>query len=181
MTNDPASRAASIELSIDRLAQLFDSLDPSPFREKSLDPDAHRYLLACARELAHAPALRILVHAARGLHDKTEIVTEGIRHHFRLEAEQAGRELRARMRAGRMALLRGLLLLVACTLLRGLLPHDSGLAWLGEGLQIFGWVAMWRPVEVLLYEHWEGADERRALQRLATAGIEFRFRDLSRD
>ena len=56
---------------------------------------------------------------------------------------------------------------------RGLLPAAPGLGWLGEGLLILGWVALWRPVEVLLYEHWEAADERRALERLAAARVEF--------
>lgn len=173
MSPDPGHPLATIDLGLRRLGQLFDSLDPSPFREKALDPAAHRYLVACAREQTGGGVLRILVHAPREVQQDSAAITEAIRHHFRLEAEQAARELRARMRAGRSALLRGLVVLALCSLLRGLLPPAPGLNWLGEGLLILGWVALWRPVEVLLYERWEAADERRALERLAAARVEF--------
>ncbi|HOV58395.1 MAG TPA: hypothetical protein PLN91_10990 [Rhodanobacteraceae bacterium] len=172
MSPKPGHPVATIDLGLRRLGQLFDSLDPSPFREKALDPVAHRYLVACAREQPGG-VLRILVHAPRELQQDSAAITEAIRHHFRLETEQAARELRARMRAGRRALWRGLLVLALCSVLRGLLPAAPGLGWLGEGLLILGWVALWRPVEVLLYEHWEAADERRALERLAAARVEF--------
>jgi len=35
-----------------------------------------------------------------------------------------------------------------------------------EGLTIAGWVAMWRPLQIYLYEWWPLRDERRILERL---------------
>ena len=46
---------------------------------------------------------------------------------------------------------------------------------LGEGLLILGWVAMWRPVEILLFEHWESHLDHAMLERLASVPIEFVF------
>ena len=41
-----------ISIRLDSLSQLYDSLDPAPFREKSLDRDADAYLLQRARGVA---------------------------------------------------------------------------------------------------------------------------------
>ena len=46
---------------------------------------------------------------------------------------------------------------------------------LGEGLLILGWVAMWRPVEILLFEHWESHRDHALLKRLAGIPIEIVF------
>ena len=43
-----------------------------------------------------------------------------------------------------------------------------------EGLLILGWVAMWRPIEVLLYDWWPLARRRTLLRRLATIPVEVR-------
>ena len=40
-----------IELSVQEVAQLFESLDPYPFREKDLDKDAEEFIVGWAREL----------------------------------------------------------------------------------------------------------------------------------
>ena len=44
---------------------------------------------------------------------------------------------------------------------------------LGEGLLVVGWVAMWRPVELLLYEPLESAAARAVLRRLSQATVGF--------
>ena len=46
---------------------------------------------------------------------------------------------------------------------------------LGEGLLILGWVAMWRPVEILLFEHWESHLDHKVPERLASIPMEFVF------
>ena len=49
-TNDsiPAT-ATRIEISLGRLSQLFNSLDPSPFHERDLDYDAEDYICGIGR------------------------------------------------------------------------------------------------------------------------------------
>ena len=58
-------------------------------------------------------------------------------------------------RDGRIALLIGLGFLLCCMLLRELAnSFGNDPAWdiFGEGMLIIGWVAMWRPLEIFLYE-----------------------------
>ena len=86
MSPKPGHPVATIDLGLRRLGQLFDSLDPSPFREKALDPVAHRYLVACAREQPGG-VLRILVHAPRELQQDSAAITEYAEKNERLSEE----------------------------------------------------------------------------------------------
>jgi hypothetical protein len=53
--------------------------------------------------------------------------------------------------------------------------RDSGLARLvAEGIMIFGWVANWRPAEILLYDVWTARRRLDLYRRLADAQVELR-------
>jgi hypothetical protein len=61
------------------------------------------------------------------------------------------------MRRGRASLLIGLLFLATCLFTTKLLLGDLGGTWariVRESLTIAGWVAMWRPMEIYLYDWW---------------------------
>ena len=45
-----------------------------------------------------------------------------------------------------------------------------------ESLTIIAWVALWRPAELLLYEHWPVRRQRQLARRLAQARITLRIR-----
>ena len=40
-----------IEVHVEQIEQLFNSIDPSPFHARDLDPQADEYIVACARDL----------------------------------------------------------------------------------------------------------------------------------
>lgn len=174
---------ASIDLRIRSLGQLFESMDPSPFREKTLDDKAARYLLESVREHPREQFLRIVIELPESLRIAAHHVPDAIHNHFRLELEQARRELRWRMGAGWRALALGLLLLTTCILLGSLLAarfEDSshtGLRILDEGLLILGWVALWRPLDILLFDRFELRAGLRHIERLTDVPVELRFVD----
>jgi hypothetical protein len=45
-----------------------------------------------------------------------------------------------------------------------------------QGLFILGWVALWRPLEIFLYDWWPLARRIRLLGRLSNATVEIRSR-----
>ncbi len=51
------------------------------------------------------------------------------------------------------------------------LPSGPPREILREGLVITGWAAMWRPLEVLLYDWWPLVDERRQVSRMLEAPV----------
>lgn len=50
---------------------------------------------------------------------------------------------------------------------------------LREGLVITGWVAMWRPLEILLYDWWPLIDERRQIRRILDAAVSIRYHEVT--
>lgn len=167
---------AKIEINISRVSQLFNSLDPSPFHERDLDQDAEEYIVGSAEEIARQRPLCLVIHLpadqlpATGAPD----LGEAIHHYFAYRETHERRRLRLLFHDGRIALLTGLAFLFGCVLLRELaLSSGSGAASdiLGEGLLIIGWVAMWRPLEIFLYE-WVPLRRRcRILAKLSTMPV----------
>ena len=60
MTSDNLEKL--IEVRVDKIAQLFHTLDPFPFREKDLDQDVEEYIVSWARELPGNESIRIIVY-----------------------------------------------------------------------------------------------------------------------
>jgi hypothetical protein len=54
--------AEVIELRVNDIGQLFQSLDPFPFRERDLDKEAEEYIVSWARELSNDQPIKIIVH-----------------------------------------------------------------------------------------------------------------------
>ena len=97
-----------IEINLNRLPQLFNSLDTSPFRERDLDPDAEDYIVGSAEELSLQHPLALVIHLP-GLR-------EAIHNYFAHRTDQESRRLRLLFRDGRIALLTGLGFLFCCML-----------------------------------------------------------------
>lgn len=166
----------TIQVRIHELRQLFNSIDPSPFRERDLDRDCEEFIVSWARELPLDRPLRveIRIDRERPPADLLADVEPAVRSHF---AREAGlQELRRRrlVREGRLSLTIGLATLVLCIGAATLVPTPT----LGtpgeilrESLVIAGWVVMWHPLEVLLYGIWPVVRERRLLDRLAEANV----------
>jgi hypothetical protein len=165
-----------IEITLTGVEQLFNTLDPSPFHEKDLDADAEDYIVGAARELpAHEP-FRLMLYLPPE-HPPTPAATElaaSIRNYFEYRRQTAARDLRLLLRQGRTALAIGVTFLGACLLLRELLiaTHGTIERVFAESLLIAGWVAMWRPLEIFLYEWWPLSGTGRVFAKLSTMEIE---------
>ncbi|MEY4762253.1 MAG: hypothetical protein RLZZ200_2109 [Pseudomonadota bacterium] len=172
-----ASTLIEVELRDPR--QLFHTLDPSPFRERDLDAQAEAYLLEAARELHLASDARLVIHLPAEVmaRDETRSIPEAVRHYFDYRAEECDRQLRKLLRAGAVSLGIGLLFLLGCLSARRLLmplPDGDLEQILGEGLLIIGWVALWRPLEIFLYDWWPVWRHGRELRWLASRPVELR-------
>jgi len=89
-------------------------------------------------------------------------------------APHARGQLRLLLVRGSISLLIGLTFLAVCLSVRQLLLAnvEPGDAIASEGLLILGWVAMWKPVEIFLYDWWPDLDRRRLFERIAHIQIE---------
>ena len=108
----------------------------------------------------------------------TDAITDAIRTHFRYEREQIQRRIREHMRRGQVSLIVGLIVLVVFLTLANFIasvPSGTFRQILREGFVITGWVAMWRPLEILLYDWWPMVDERRHIARVLEAPVSIHY------
>jgi len=162
---------ARINLKLRDLAQLFNSMDPSPFLERDLDHDAEEFIVSWARELPKGHGFELVIHLATPPEpEKAADVENAVKHYFASRADMKQREFRLLLRRGHASLSIGLIFLAACLLgsrLAANLGSEPAAEIAREGLIIAGWVAMWRPLQIYLYDWWPVREEWRILQRLA--------------
>ena len=177
---DEPDRSGLIEVRIRELAQLFNSLDPSPFHERDLDHDAEEHIVSWARELPDDVAIRIVVHLpqpeAEKAHERR--LDSAISHYFADRAAMLDRELKELFRIGRRYLSIGVPVLVACLtasqLARAALGGGAIARVVEESLIIVGWVANWKPLETFLYDWWPIKRRRDLYRRLSNAQVSIR-------
>lgn len=172
---NPPAEPARIELRLRELAQLFNSMDPSPFIDRDLDQDAEEFIVGWARELPAGRDFELVIHLAEKPPAERAAGTEdAVQRYFASRGEVKARELRQLLRRGRISLLAGLLFLGGCFLLSMLVGRLGAGALpdvVKEGLLIVGWVAMWRPLEIYLYDWWPVRAEQTLLLRLARMSV----------
>ncbi len=162
-----------IEIRIAEVSALFNSMDPTPFHERDLDSDAEEFIESWALEFPADSRFRIIVHLEKlPDDDPTLIVQTGIHHFFNYKAVLTQRRLRGVLLEGRISLLIGLSFLALCMFAADLLTPFVAVTpvnVLKESLMIGGWVAMWRPMQLFLYEWWPLLRRMRIYRNLAHA------------
>src|SRR5262249_56886524 len=83
-------KCSIIEIHVGELKQLFDAIDPSPFRDRDLDPKAEEFIVGWAKDLPKDPTLALVVDLDRqpGLPDQTAVLRDAIHEFFRNRAER---------------------------------------------------------------------------------------------
>jgi hypothetical protein len=169
-----------IAIRVRTIMQLFNSLDPSPFRERDLDPHTEEFVLGWARELPRGAPFTIAVELPPDEAGKPEAagIGEAFANYFRHRALAADRDLRELFRVGWRSLAIGLAVLVVCLVGSQIVAKMVGNAVvarvLEESLIIVGWVANWRPLEIYLYDWWPIRRRILLYRRIAAAPVEVR-------
>jgi hypothetical protein len=82
---------AVIEVHVAELKQLFNSIDPSPFRHGDLDPKAEEFIVGWAKDMPHDARLALVVDLDRaaGPPDEAAVLRDAI-HEFFLQRRVGG-------------------------------------------------------------------------------------------
>ena len=135
MVQDPAV----MEVQVEKLGQLFDTLDPMPFREKDLDRAAEDYIVGWARELPGKALIRILIHmpASEAAGDQARMLSQAVSRYFSYRADSLTKDLKELFRVGRYSLCVGLVVLAACITSGRLILRSP---WFGEFGTLLKWI-----------------------------------------
>ena len=179
--DDLPPKCRPIEVRVAELRRLFDEIDPSPFQERDLDPKAVVFIVEWSRDLPAASPLALVVHLDRaaGPPEEAVLLRDAVHEFFSQRAVGSRRQLRELFRRGRTSLAIALVFLGASIAVGDALArsfpdaHATGV--LREGLLIVGWVAMWRPLEVFLYDWWPIRAEARLYDRLSAMPVRIEY------
>ena len=165
-----------IELELQEVDQLFNSMDPSPFVGKDLDGDAEEFIVNWAQEYSPSEPVTLRIHLEHWPDDDPgPKIAEAVHHFFAYRAKLNRLEFHRLMQQGRTSLVIGLAFLAACLLvIRFLLSRVAG-PWTGflrESLMIAGWVAMWRPMQIFLHDWWPVRRRGRVYVKLSQMPVE---------
>ena len=165
-----------IDIYLTSILQLFDRRDPSPFKEKDLDEDFSRYLILSMNELRDAKKVKLAIkmpeHHPAFLKEKD--IEEALYTYYSFEEENSRSDMVMLFRQGRHALLIGLSFLSLFYI--GYFFTKDAHSWLigliAEGFHVLGWVAMWKPINIFLYEWWPIRDRINLMGRLQKLKVE---------
>ena len=176
-TGQRSPHAARIDVHVGELKQLYNAMDPAPFRERDLDPNAETFIADSARELGGDAPLELVVRLSRETATKEDLETlrHAVHEHFGRCAAAERSRLRRLFRTGRWSLLIGVVFVAAAIMLGDrlatLVGRDDYGRIIQESFAIGAWVALWRPLEIFLYDWWPIRAEARLFDRLAAMNV----------
>lgn len=108
----------------------------------------------------------------------------GVTDYCKFQVCKIQKSLDMQKRQGRRTLIYGLTILVICLLLSGLGFYISSIApttflyllggFMYNGFMIIGWVSLWTPTSMLLFERWPDIISKRTYERMINMTIEIR-------
>ena len=173
-----------IELKLKSPHQLFDERDPAPFRERDLEDDAAHYIVSSYLELPrkHTAQLSLYFATLMEFDRNPQMIRDAIHTYFQYERDKKYHALRTTFRQGFISLCIGLVFLLLCTSFShhfASVGTDFLPSLVKEGLFIMGWVAMWRPIHIFLYDWWPIHADLVTYRNLSQIDIEVYCSDLA--
>ncbi|MDI1229171.1 MAG: hypothetical protein PSY14_15940 [bacterium] len=169
-----------IEVRVKSPFQLFDSRDPAPFRDRDLDDDFVEYIMSAAREFSISAPLKVLIHieAPETKDLPRTAIREAIKVYLAYRIELQRGELKHFLKMAQLFGLAGLLFLGVCvgvaqSLTVPVPPGPIGI--LREGIIIFGWVSIWKPIELVLFDWYPLFEKLNFYKKLLKTEIEVQF------
>jgi hypothetical protein len=168
--------AQKLEIYLADIRRLFNSMDPAPFHERDLDPVAADYIVEWAQELPRKQPMALVVKLGSSVGgDDSATVERAVHEHFQRRAAETRRNLRQMLRLGRYSLLAALLFLgpviVIAESAAQMMQTERYAALIENSLVIGAWVALWRPLEIFLYDWWPVHAEAKLFDRLSQMDV----------
>jgi hypothetical protein len=162
-----------VEVTVNNTRQLFNDRDPTPFKERELDQNFVTFLLNSVQEFPYKAKtrLRIIINKEPDSAAEKVHIQEAIHSFFKYEAGLVHSRKKKSMREGRLFMVVGLFTLFSCLsfsqLLESSFSQSKIMLIIQEGLVIIGWVAMWRPLEMFLYDWWPLREQQLYMNKIA--------------
>jgi hypothetical protein len=173
-------------LHLDEIGKFFNIPDPDPLAGNQLfEPGIDRvYDQVRASGLKCDPHL-ILYLPKKQVNPKNEQnLKTGIEDYCKFQVYKIQNSLEMQKRQGRRTLIYGLTILIICLLLSGIGFYLTSIAptaflyalggFMYNGFMIIGWVSLWTPTSMLLFERWPDIISKKTYEKIMEMTIEIR-------
>ena len=171
-----------IDVEIDFYRELYNEWDFSPITNRDLDEELFEFLESSAEDISSKHKICIVFNIPENLKDleKEEKSKQGFINYFNYEIRKQNNKIRKAANQAITCGVYGMLFLFCGTLATKFLENHksySNFSFLAEGLVIGGWVFGWTLIEIVFFKSEELFGERKIMERLRDAKIEFNYRD----
>ena len=171
------TEVATLDVKIETEQQLFNSMDPAPFRRRELDPALVDYIIAFGEKAASGADLRLSISLAAspaGV-DVEAVIADAVSENFLRRAVDTRRGLQRLFHDGRISLAIGIafvaLAIVIGEWLAVSLATSHYAQVIVDTIVIGSWVALWHPVNIFLFEWWPIRRQAQLYDRLSTMTV----------
>jgi hypothetical protein len=177
MMRTETAGVGAIEIRLRELGQLFNTFDPEPFHEGILAPEAEEFLLQRVKDLPKNQPVRVVLHlpAAEAAQRSPSDIAAALASHFADRAAAESKEIRELFRNGRRVAAIAFAIWSLCLFLAwhitNIFPARPLTHIVQQSFVFLGWVSMWKPFEIFLYDWLSPSRRQRLLERLAAAEV----------
>ncbi|MCK9351536.1 MAG: hypothetical protein WCT49_00470 [Candidatus Paceibacterota bacterium] len=170
-----------IDVEIDFYRELYNEWDFSPITNRDLDEELFEFLESSVEDISPKYNICIVFNIPENLKDaeKEEKSIQGFLNYFNYEIRKQNNKIRKTANHAITCGIYGLMFLFAGTFATQYLEtHElyAKFSFLAEGLIIGGWVFGWHLIEIIFFRSEELFSQKKILERLRDAKIEFNYR-----
>jgi len=171
-----------IDIQIDDIDQMYDKRDPTPFKKKDLDDDAYEYILTSAYEIGKTKYNKIkIIIKDQPSEERVSSLKYAIKDFFEYRQYITYKKFKNILFQGLKSLIIGLLFLAFSIAFANssyqFIDNSFFKEFFKELCLLIGWVSMWKPVNIFLYEWWPLRDQFQHLKSLSRCEIEIKTPD----
>jgi hypothetical protein len=174
---DPATNSFIIAVAIDDYTDIFNELDPAPFKNRDLNHDLRVYLEDSSVDipLKHNIILQFNVLNERQDLKREERITFGLKTYFSFVQRQLEREISGSYQKGVFYVGIAFVLLFAAYFLRMVGAQDIITSTALEGITIGGWVFLWEAISTFAFKKRDTRSKSKHYKRFMGATVRFKY------
>ncbi len=174
---DPSTGSFIIAVSLENYADIFNELDPSPFKNRDLNNELRIYLEDSSADIPLKYDIILQFNILNENQDpkREERITFGLKTYFSFVQRQLEREIRGSYEKGVFYVGIAFILLFAAYFLASLTTHDVVTTTALEGITIGGWVFLWEAISTFAFKNRGIRNRSSHYKRFMTAPIRFKF------
>lgn len=171
------SDTKEITLHVRRLEDIFFQSAILLFPKRLLNREIVQYIVEAADTIPEKTGIRLSIHVVEKEHSREQEARKLIHKHFAYGSERTRSRVKSTLKLAFRSMLLGTVFLVimlsVASAITAFSPESSLMSTIRELFVILGWVALWRPAELLLYEWRPYQKKAKLFRRLAESNIEF--------